>query len=81
MLVLGGHLGVLPLASEETYVSLVSLDGALELLDSPASGGKELFGCGRPLADGVHQSPGDGAGGFADVSIVGDAEEGCGGPW
>ena len=67
------------LASEETYVSLLSLNGALELVDLCAGDGEVFLGDGCALADGVHQPPRDSAGGFADVRVIGDVEEGCGG--
>ena len=81
LFILGGHLGVPPLVSEETDVSLPPLDGAFELVDSGSSGGEEFFRSGCTLTDGVHQSPGDGAGGLTNVRIVGDAEDGSGCSW
>jgi len=81
LLVLRGHVGVSPLASEDADVLLSSSDGAFELVDSGPSGGEEFFGGGGALADRVYQPLRDSAGGFADVCVVSDAKDGGGCSW
>ena len=78
-LILGGHFGVLSLVSEEADIPLASLNGAFELVDLSSGGGEVFFGDSCALADGVYQPPRDSAGGFADVCVVSNAEDGCGG--